>query len=404
MRSEWTKTFLFVLMALVLVIAANRVEPEAAVPNVMSDEGEPLFPDFRDIADVKAIEVVGYDEQQAVAQPLKVEFRKGRWILPSHNDYPAEVAERLDKTAGALLGLKRDLVLSDRVEDQGTYGVIDPLDTKATALSGRGKHVTLRDGQGGVLADVVLGKPVPDHPGYRCMRLPGKKRIYGVKSDADPSSRFEDWVSGNLLGLSVSNIRKITINSYSIDENLGRVTGLKRMTLTRNGSKWKREGDGKFSNQAAARVASALTTIHIVGARPKPKSLAEQLRKGALEMTLETVMSLRQHGFFVTPNGRLYANEGEMVVDTKQGIVYTLRFGEIVRGASGTSTGDNKPEAQGQDRYVFITVHHDPKLEALYGTSARTAANQRRARSLGRRFADWYYIISGADFARLHGK
>jgi len=82
MKSELLKTTLFVAAALVLVFAANWVEPEAARPEILSDEGEPLFPDFRDVMAVKAIEVIDYNEDQAVAQPLKVEFSKNRWILP----------------------------------------------------------------------------------------------------------------------------------------------------------------------------------------------------------------------------------------------------------------------------------------------------------------------------------
>ena len=69
MKSELAKTSLFLVAALVLVAAANWIEPEAARPGVFSDQGEPLFPRFRDVAAVKAIEVVDYNEQEAVARP-----------------------------------------------------------------------------------------------------------------------------------------------------------------------------------------------------------------------------------------------------------------------------------------------------------------------------------------------
>lgn len=404
MKTEWTKTLLFVLAALGLVAAANWVEPEAAVPKLLSDEGQPLFPNFRNISAVKAIEVIDYDPDQAIARPLKVEFRKGRWILSSHHDYPAAATGRLEKTAGALFGLKKDLVVSDRIEDQATYGVIDPLDTKVTTLTGRGKHVTLRGAGGEILADMVLGKPMPDHKGYRYVRLPGHRRIYGVKTNADPSARFADWVSSNLLRLSPSRIRKITINSYSIDENFGRIANMRRTVLTRNGGKWTQQGAGKLGNRKIRQLASTLGAIHIVGARPKPKPLAEQLRQRALAVTLATVMSLRQHGFFITNSGRLFANEGELNAETNRGLVYTLRFGEIVRGSNGAETAGKEAAATGtsQDRYLFITVRYDPKVAARYGASTSTAAYQRRARDLNNRFADWYYVLSGADFAKLH--
>lgn len=408
MSAESVKTAGFVFAALVLVAAAAWIEPGTVAPEAMSDEGEPLFPQFRDVMDVKAIEVIAYNEDQATATPLKVEFRNGRWIMPSHYDYPAEARDRLDKTAGALLGLKKDLVISDRLEDHARYGVIDPLDMKVASLTGRGKRVTLRNANDEVLADIILGKPVEDHPGYRYVRLPGRKRVYGVKTAADPSARFEDWVEGNLLRLSAARIRKITINSYSIDETLGRVTNIQRVVATRDGSDWTISGTRRVSTGAIRRAASALASIRIVGARPKPRTLAEQFREGKLEMTLEAVMSLRRRGFFLSPMGRLLSNEGEMIVETDRGLVYTLRFGEIVAGAGRTSeaapeSGGRQaqtpaPETAEQNRYLLVTVRYDPQVRERYGGPS---GGERAARFLSRKFSGWYYVISGEDFKRL---
>ena len=124
--------------------------------------------------------MIAYDEEQATAEPLKVEFRNGRWIMPSHDDYPAEAGDRLAKTAGALLGLKKDRFVSDRVEDHAQYGVIDPLETEVASLAGRGKRVTLRNESGDVLADLIIGKSDADHEGYRYVRPPGREaRLFG---------------------------------------------------------------------------------------------------------------------------------------------------------------------------------------------------------------------------------
>jgi len=402
MSRELVTTGLFVAAALALAVTASWIEPEAIRPEIFSDQGEPLFPDFRDVLAVKAIEVVDYDEEQAVARPLKVEFRRGQWVLASHHDYPAEAGDRLAKTAGALLDLKKDLVVSDRLEDHAAYGVIDPLDMTASSLAGRGKRVTLRDGQGRILADVVLGKPDAERQSHRYLRLPGQKRIYSVKTDADPSADFADWVEGNLLRLAASEIRRVVINRYSIDESLGRLANVERVTLSREGNDWKTEGPRRLSRASIEALLGALSRLRIVGARPKPKPLAEQLRSGQpLEMSLETVMSLRQRGFFITPDGRLLANEGELFVETAQGLVYTLRFGEITAGAAGpTPASSEASRAAEQDRFLFVTVRFDPQREAASG--ADSAAGERLARSLTQRFADWYYVISGKDFARLH--
>ena len=384
MKREMLKTSAFVFAAVTLVAAAAWIQPESSKSVIFSDQGEALFPAFRDVLAVKAIEVVDYSETDATARPLKVEFRKGRWIISSHNDYPAEAKERLAKTAASLLDLKKDIVVSDRVEDHGQYGVIDPLDPKVTSLQGRGKRVTLRNAQGEVLADLIAGKTAKEREGYRYVRMPGQKRTYAVKTDADPSAKFEDWVESNLLRLSAADIRGIVINSYSIQESIGRLSNMDRIVLARQGDVWKMEGSDKVNRGKVQSLISALDSLRVVGARPKPPQLADALKsRGPLQMTLETVMSLRQRGFVISPDGRLLSSQGELMVETAAGLLYTLRFGEVVSGAA--------------DRYLFVTI--SPKQGAQPSEAA-----DRAIKALEAKFADWYYIISQADFSKLHLK
>ena len=392
MKSELLKTTLFVAAAAAAAGVAAWIEPPAYKAEVFEEQGEQFFPGFREVTAVKAIEVVDYDEAEATARPLKVELRKGRWVLSSHNDYPAEAQERLAKTAAALVDLKKQQVVSDRWEDHGTYGVIDPLDAKNPSLQGRGKRITLRDSQGIVLSELVLGAAVKDKPGYRYVRVPGQKRVYAVQTDADASARFQDWVDGNLLRLSASDIKRISINSYSIDESMGRLTNLQRVTLAREGSSWKCDPPGKVSDATARSLAAALGGLRVTGARPKPAMLAEMLRTRRLAMTLESVMAMRSRGYFLTPDGRLLANEGEVAVETEKGLNYFLRFGEVVTGAAEAAkpgAAASTPLRQSEDRYLFVTV------------STRNLELTAAADNLEARFADWFYVISGADFKRL---
>jgi hypothetical protein len=278
--------------------------------------------------------------------------------------------------------LKRDVVVSDRWEDHATYGVIDPLDARNPSLTGRGKRVTLRDGQNAILAELVLGQQVKDRPGYRYARLPGQKRVYAIKTDADPSAKFEDWVESDLLKVNPNDITRMVLNSYSIDEDFGRLANMQRTVMVRDQENW---------NATAKSIAAALTQLRVMGARPKPESLARQLRERQLTLTLDNVMSLRQRGFFITPDGRLLSNQGELTVETAKGLSYTLRFGEVVSGAAETATpaAVSRAAKQSENRYLFVTaVARDPQAEA-------------HARSLDSKFADWYYVISGADFAKL---
>src|SRR5215471_10620692 len=205
----------------------------------MSGEGQAFYPEFKDPQDVKAIEVVDYDEPTATARPLKVEFRRNRWLVATNNDYPIDVGDRLVKTSAALIDLKKDQVKSDSAQDQGKYGVIDPFDQKVSTLQGRGKRVTLRDAKKAVLADFILGKPVENKPGWRYIRVPGGKRTYAVKTAADPSAHFADWVNAGLLRMPAASIRKITVIPYSFDAATGAIDQVQPVALTPESSKWK---------------------------------------------------------------------------------------------------------------------------------------------------------------------
>lgn len=415
---ETLKTGGFVLAALVLAVAAAVVEPEARTPEILSDQGDLFYPKFKDPLAVKIIEVVDYDEATATARPFQVAFRGRHWVIPTHHDYPVDAGDRLAKTAGALVDLRKDIVVSDSVQEHATYGVIDPLDQKVASLTGRGKRVTLRDQYKEVLADYILGKPVEGKPGYRYVRVPGDKRTYAVKTGADPSARFTDWVDERLLSISRSSIRRISVVSYSIDEFTGRLANVDTVSLTRQDGKWKMEGAEKLNAGAVDRMIATLDNLKIVDVRPKPPSLAQDLKRGQLSLSLETAMSLRQKGFFITPSGRLLSNEGEMAVETSNGLIYSLRFGEVAGvsgegepGGSRPSNAQSNPAASpakksppptNANRYLLVMVRYDAGRAKKYGDGEGNG--DRLARSLTNRFAGWYYVIRGEDFQKLRLK
>ncbi len=385
MRRETAKTAGFVGAALALAVAAALNQPESAMPEILSDQGTAFYPKFTDPQAARMIEVIDYDEATATARPLKVELQRGRWVIASHHNYPVEIGDRLAKTAAALIDLRREQVRSDSPLDHAQFGVVDPLDQKVAALAGRGKRVTLRDARGDMLADFIFGKPVEGKPGFRYLRAPGEKRTWVVKTEADPSARFADWVQAGLLRIAADSIRRVTIQSYSIDETLGRLLNMETLALAREGNRWSAGGAEKLNTAAINAMVDTLDALKIADVRPKPPTLAADLRSGQVRLSLETAMSLRQRGFFLSPDGRLLANEGEMAVETVNGLVYSLRFGEIAAGS--------------ENRHLFVTVSFDATRATKYG--GNDAAGERAARELNNRFADWYYLISGADFQKL---
>lgn len=379
--TETVKTAAFVACATALVVAASVTSPERRTAQVFSDEGQAFYPEFKDPQAVKAIEVVDYDESTATARPLKVEFRKTRWHVTTNNDYPIDVGDRLSKTAGALIDLKKDQVRSDAPQDHARYGVIDPLDQKVSSLQGRGKRVTLRGADKAVLADFILGKTVEGKAGWRYARVPGGKRTYAVKTDADPSARFADWVNAGLLRMPAAQIRKITAAPYQLDSATGGLRQAEPVVLTPEGPQWKQ-------------VTAALDTLKIVDARPKPIEMARDLAGGQMQLSMQTALALRRYGFFLTQTGRVLASDGELTVEMANGVAYQIRFGDVATTATAEAA-----KSAGGDRYLFVTTSFDQARAARYGDA--TGSGEKSSRDLNARFADWFYVISNADFQRL---
>ncbi len=118
--------------------------PSRVTPDAFLDQGEPFYPEFNDPNEAQSLEVIRWDEETGEAIPSKVVFADGRWSIPSHNNYPADGADRLAKTAAGAIGINKDDYRSDNVSDWEACGVIDPLDESASSLSGRGERVTIR--------------------------------------------------------------------------------------------------------------------------------------------------------------------------------------------------------------------------------------------------------------------
>ena len=121
-------------------------------------------------------------------------------------------------------------------------------------------------------------------------------------------------------------------------------------------------------------------------------------------------------GFFPTPDGGLLSNEGEVLVRTTEGVLYTLRFGEVVYGsgeavAIGNDTSDEEQSETGENRYVFITAEFDqtslpePQVsdtDAHASWQRRVQEGQDKAERLAARFAGWYYVIAADSYDRIH--
>lgn len=392
--NEQKKTGVYVGVAtLLLAVAAFASRSSRSTPADFNDQGTPFFPSFTLPEQATVLEVSEFDPETGTALPFNVALEKGRWVIPSHDNYPADARDRLGRTAAGILGLRRDTIRSDRPEDHRSLDVLDPLDPKATSPEGLGKRITLKDSAGAVLADLIVGKAVPGQTGQRFVRVPGLNRVYGVQlENVDLSTRFSDWIETNLLGIDSQKIETIIFDNHKVDPARGELTLGDVLTVQRA-----KPSDGPSSaaaprwvmldppagkevnSQAVDTIGFTLADLRIVGVRPKPPGLTAELKadEGTQKLDGQAVRSLASKGFYVL-QGRLLSSEGTVSVTCSDGIHYVLRFGGVTfaRGealSSGSREDDDAtpapslgsedtPDSAVESRYLFVTASFDPEV------------------------------------------
>jgi len=408
--------------AVVLAVVALVSAPGRAVPDAFFDIGEPFFPEFTDPEAASTLEVVEFDEATAAAIPFQVTNRDGLWTIPSHNDYPADGAERLSNIAADIISVVKEDFRSDNVADHEALGVIDPTDLTTPGLVGRGTRVTVRDANGEALADLIVGNQVEGRQGLRFVRVPEQKRVYSARFEADISTAFEDWIEQNLLEVERDEVVHIVLNEYEVDEQTRRATAPREFTLDKvEDNVWDGTGvpEGQEVNFVEVnRLVGAIIGMEIAGVRPKPEGVSGNLRDAAMagRISQADVRDLINKGFYPTQEGGLLSNEGELLVRTTEGVLYTLRFGEIVYGrgdaiAVGDETSDDAESGPGENRYVFITAEFDetalpepdePDTDAHESWQRRVEEGREKAERLAARFASWYYVVAADSYDRIH--
>lgn len=442
--SETRRTVNFASLAILLAILALATAPRRSTPDALADIGEPFFPDFEDPNTAVSLEVIQYDEETASAEPFKVTSQGGKWTIPSHYDYPADGKERLAKTAAGIIELRKDDFRSDAASDQEICGVVDPLDETAVSLKGRGTRITIKGENDQVLADLIVGKQLEDREGFHFVRLPDQKRIYAARFDVELSTKFQDWIEKDLLLVDRSMIDKFVFKDYSIDETRGLVDMRDTVNLNMVNGKWqadKMASDQEVDSIKVSELLRALDELEIVGVRPKPAGLSQGLRRieeEGMRITRDDQRDLANKGYYFTRDGSLLSNEGELQAGTNQGILYTLRFGEILYGegeavSAGSEASDNPESGPGENRYLFITADfvqdsldepqkpantdYENKAEEEWSAADRenkrlndaykawqeeVEESKKKAGELTDRFANWYYVIPSSAFDKLH--
>jgi len=378
---ESTRTIAFLGAAVVSVGLAFAFKPSTPkAPSEFAEVGGAFYPEF-DALQAKSLKVVSFNESTATSKTFEVEFKEGLWRIPSHHNYPADAKDRLAKTAASVVAIRKDEFRSSSNEDHEELGVIDPLESDATKLKGRGQRLTLKDEQGKVLADYIIGKQVKNRSGFYYVRNPEQKTVYVSKLNVDLSTKFSDWIETNLLNLGTGQLREIAINKYSIDQEKGTITDTDVSELSRekSGDPWKLKGlsDDKeeLNTSDINTMISTLEDLRIVGVRPKPAALSRDLKQDeGIKIDTPTMVDLQSRGFYFARGGQLVSQEGEVLATTDNGVTYVLRFGEVFAGTESeaeTGIGSSKPEEEGKEseKQAGETEKQAEKAEGTDGKS-----------------------------------
>lgn len=353
--------------------------------------GEVLFPKFQDPSEAKSLKIVKFDEKLGIMKDFEVAEVKGRWSIPSQDNYPADAKDRLRDVATTLIDLKSLDVASEVAEDHQLLGVVEPVKGQTKAGDqGVGELVVVQDDKGDDLFKLIVGKEAAAEgdaagTGQRFVRKPGEDVVWVAKIDMTKLPiDFDQWIEKDLLQLNALDVSKVTLKDYNVlsPAGDGRYGMFPRMdaTVAWNSEKgeWQLErllryaqnqktptADGigeqeELNKTKLDELKTALDDLKIVNVKRKPPGVDSTLRATPeLLNNREGLISLQELGFFPTDekDGQLIisSSNGEVIIDMKDGVQYILRFGNVASDVAGALEGK-------LNRYLFVSAALAPDL------------------------------------------
>ena len=406
-NNETFKTSLFVAFAGLFVgIAAMAYMVSKPTPLAgVEKEGEAFYPKFKNPSEALSLEVVALNAAKTDVNTFTVKQEDGIWVIPPFN-YPADAKDRFFVTATSMIGAKRGAFVDRFPSNHKLYQVADPLkvdgsNPDAPSINDVGNRITLTGVGDKVLFDLIIGKEHSKQPGLYYVRKPGENAVWLSKVSIDLSTKFSDWINSDLLGVTSTDVRSISIKRYSIDERKATIKPEGESLLTRKSTApaWQLKGlnikTEQVNNPHIQELLTHLTGIKIVGVHKKPESLAGLVdspniahAQGNLDISKVKLSDIQDSrliskGFFLGQDTGeqliLLSNEGEVVITTEAGIAYALYFGELFTGSEYdiklgfTKKKTEKPAKDKTEnqldtsltksRYLFVTARFD--LDAL---------------------------------------
>ena len=494
--NDTIKTIIYVSVGAVLALAAFLTRPSLkdssdADPNDSRSVivGKQIFPDF-DPVKAKSLAITKFDDSAGEPKTFSVvQLPSGRWVIPSHNDYPADAEQQMGAMGSALLNLKALDVASESEGDHEMFGVVDPSKAQVGG-KGIGTLLAMQDAKDADILKLIVGNEVDGSPGQRFVRKPNDPKVLVTAVDLTKlPTEFEKWIEKDLLKISTFDVSRLTLKDYIItqtEEGLEKQDRMQadlqyasdkgewlldRMQIkSQPRAPWKDAPLGEqeeLNKQKLDDLRNALGDVKIVDVKRKPAGLGNAVRMKSEDLTRESLDTMLKYGFFTRAGSDglvdIYSVSGEVVVETKEGVQYVLRFGKIApevnlgivsKSADGEKTEEHKIKSH---RYLFVTTQVapsvltlptlepepeapaapieakpadagkadgkagenkqppviDPKqaeLERVRNENKRKmdAYNDKkkkaeaRVKELNGRFADWYYVVAEDVYKKIH--
>jgi hypothetical protein len=258
--------------------------------------------------------------------------------------------------------------------------------------------------------------------------------------EGDISTCFVDWVETDLMKLKSEDIRAIAVADYSVNEQSASLEerSLSRFNRAAGATDWAspQTPEGKHVlKDTVDKILSQATSLRLAGVR---KFSLQWLGNAGFFPSDSPQLLGRPDALKVAIQGKTYAlfgNEGRVDLTSKEGLRYSLLFGEIStededKPASEADQAKKKDAAAaGHNRYMSVYVSYDPaadedaqkaKAEAEAKKAAadkaaaadpakpaekpaeeKTPPGKERAAKAQARFGQFFYVISDENFKAL---
>ena len=190
-------TALFVLMAGVAMWrTASSGGAEAGL--------EPLFAELDDRLEEAAAVTVWSGEHK-----IEMAAVDGGWVLPEQHGYPVDFQRVLDNVRAftEIEVLERKTSSAAR---HGALSLVEPVEGDAT-LADTASRIQVRDGSGGVLADLLVGQAAQGRSGALYVRKSGDDQCWLVEADFDLTGDRSRWIESEILRLEGEHTQLVTL-------------------------------------------------------------------------------------------------------------------------------------------------------------------------------------------------